>query len=374
VGSAAPGAAPPHAPAPRARIGDRVERAIEDRADVEHAIERGEAQRPPRRSLLRRAVWLAITAVSLYLVFPSVLDVLGSWRDVSKFGWGWLAAMAALQGAALACLWALQRLALRAQGWYAVITSQLAGNALSKVAPGGGAVGAALQYRMLVQAGLRQATVVAGLTAVSLLTFAAVLALPVFAVPAIVRGAADRNLVEATIIGAVVFVALFALGAVCVVFDRPLRWAGRLVQRVRNRLRRRHAEPLTGLPSRLLRERDRILGTLGPRWKRALVATIGRWAFDYATLLGALAAVGSHPRPSLVLLSFCAAQLLAQVPITPGGLGFVEAGLTAMLRLAGVAAGDAVLATFAYRLFSYWLPLPLGLAGFVAHRRRYQAA
>jgi uncharacterized protein (TIRG00374 family) len=354
------------------RVGDRLERAIEDRADVERAIERGEAQPPPRRGLMRRAVWLGITAVSLYLVAPSLIDVFGSSGDLNEFGPAWLAAMAALQLAALACLWALQHLALRARGWYAVITSQLAGNALSKIAPGGGAVGAALQYRMLVQSGLRPATTVAGLTAVSLLVFAAVLALPVLAVPAIIRGAVNQSLVQATIVGSVVFVALFAVGAASVASDRPLRWVGRIVQRVRNRLRR-HSEPLTGLPSRLLRERDRILGTLGPRWKRALLATVGRWAFDYATLLAALAAVGSRPRPALVLLAFCAAQILAQIPITPGGLGFVEAGLTAMLKLAGVPAGAAVLATFAYRLFSYWLPLPLGAIGFVAHRRRYPA-
>ena len=129
--------------------------------------------------------------------------------------------------------------------------------------------------------------------------------------------------------------------------------------------------PLTQLPQRLLRERNRILGTLGPRWKRAVAASVGRWAFDYATLLAALAAVGSHARPSLVLLAFCGAQLLGQIPITPGGLGFVEAGLTAMLALAGVSAGSAVLATFAYRLFSYWLPMPVGLAAYGWHTRRF---
>ena len=64
-----------------------------------------------------------------------------------------------------------------------------------------------------------------------------------------------------------------------------------------------------------------------------------------------------------MLLAFCAARALANIPITPGGLGFVEAGLTTMLALAGVDPGDAVLATFAYRLFSYWLPLPFGLVG-----------
>src|SRR4029078_2378409 len=130
-------------------------------------------------------------------------------------------------------------------------------------------------------------------------------------------------------------------------FDGPLAWVGRVLQRLRNR-GRRGAEPLTDLPERLLRELDRILHTLGPRWKRALLATVGRWAFDYATLLAALAAVGSTPRPAVVLLAFCAAQLLAPISGTPGGLGCVEAGLTATLALAGVSPGDAVLATFAY--------------------------
>ena len=79
--------------------------------------------------------------------------------------------------------------------------------------------------------------------------------------------------------------------------------------------------------------------------------------------MAALEAIGALPRPGLVLLAFCAAQLLAQIPITPGGLGFVEAGLTATLALAGVAPADALTATFAYRLFAYWLQLPLGLVG-----------
>ncbi|HEY7599854.1 MAG TPA: lysylphosphatidylglycerol synthase transmembrane domain-containing protein, partial [Candidatus Limnocylindrales bacterium] len=313
------------------------------------------------------------TGISLYLVAPSLIEVLGSWDDLDRLSPAWLALMAALQAGVLACVWALQYLAMRGPSWPAVISSQLAGNALAKIAPGGGAVGGALQYRMLVQAGLPGRRAVAGLTAVNLLTFAAVLAMPVLAVPAILRGGVSRDLLEATAVGLAVFVALFALGALLIAVDGVLAWVGRLIQRVRNRLRR-HSEPLTQLPDRLLRERDRIIGTLGPRWKRALAATSGRWALDYATLLAALAAVGSQPRPSLVLLAFCAAQVLAQIPITPGGLGFVEAGLTAMLTLAGVSAGAAVLATFAYRLFSYWLPLPVGLAAFGWHARRYRAA
>jgi uncharacterized protein (TIRG00374 family) len=355
------------------QVGDRLERAIEDHADAGHEIERGEAEAPPRRRLVRTVFWLAVTGVSLYLVAPSLVEVLGSWDDLDSLSPAWLGLMAALQAATLACVWALQYLAMRGPSWPAVISSQLAGNALSKIAPGGGAVGGALQYRMLLRAGLPGPRAVAGLTAVNLLTFAMVLAMPVLAVPAILRGGVSRDLLEAAAMGLAVFVALFAVGVLLIASDGALAWVGRIVQRARNRLRRR-SEPLRRLPERLLRERDRIVGTLGPRWKRALAATSGRWAFDYATLLAALAAVGSQPRPSLVLLAFCAAQILAQIPITPGGLGFVEAGLTAMLTLAGVAAGAAVLATFVYRLFSYWLPLPVGLAAFGWHSRRYRAA
>ncbi len=352
------------------RIGDRIERVVEQHADVEHEIERGEAEQPQGRSLRRTLVWLTITAVSLYLVAPSLFEVLGSWNDVDRLAPAWLVAMALLQAASLACLWALQRTAIHVHEWRPVITSQLAGNALSKVAPGGGAVGAALQYKMLVQAGVQKARTVAGLTAANLLTLAVVLALPVLTVPVLLGGGVNASLVEAAIVGLAVFTALFVVCALLLALDAPLAWVGLTIQRIRNRLRR-GASPLVGLPDRLLHERDRILATLGPRWKRALAATVGRWAFDYGTLLAALAAVGSTPRPALVLLAFCTAQVLAQIPVTPGGLGFVEAGLTATLALAGVGPGAAVLATFAYRLFSYWLMLPLGLLGAVLHRRRY---
>jgi uncharacterized protein (TIRG00374 family) len=345
---------------PAQSLGDRVETAIEHHVDTAGEIDRG--QRAGRHRLRRNVVWLAVTGVSLYLVFPSVVEVFGSWRQITRFSPASLALMAALQVGAVACLWDLQRLALHTRRWRPVIASQLASNALANVAPGGGPVGAALQYRLLVQAGLPGRSTVTALTTVNLLVFAVVLALPVLAIPALLRGAVNQNLLQAAAAGVAVFAVTAGIGAVLLSTDRPLAWVGRVVQRVRNRLRPKR-QPLTGLPERLLRERDRILETLGPRWKRALLAAVGRWILDYMSLLAALAAIGSHPRPSLVLLAFCAARALANIPVTPGGLGFVEAGLTTMLALAGVAPGDAVLATFAYRLFSYWLPLPFGLLG-----------
>ena len=351
-------------------VADRLEQALEHRTDVEGEIARGEEQRPSRRRLARTVAWLAVTGASLYLVTPALLDTLASFDDLAAIEPGWLAAMAVLQAGAIASLWWLQAIAIHTRRWHAVATSQLAGNGISKVAPGGGAVGAALQYRMLVQAGVEPSRAVSGLTAANVLTLAIVLALPVLATPALLTGPVNRDLERGAAAAVVVFVVLFALGTVVVARDAPLRWVGQAVQRVRNRLRR-HAEPLRHLPSRLLTERDRLVATVGPRWKAAIAAGAGRWTLDFASLLAALAAVGADARPGLVLLAFCTAQLLAQIPFTPGGIGFVEAGLAATLGLAGVSTGDALLATLAYRLFTYWLALPLGLAGAVVHRRRY---
>jgi uncharacterized protein (TIRG00374 family) len=325
-----------------------------------------------RARIVRSAVLLTITGVSLYLLAPSLIEVFSSAPQLKKIEPWWIAGMIALETGSYVCMVHLQRLALQARGKaFALWNSYLAGNAVGRVIPGGGAAAGALQYRMLVQAGLPGAQVATGLTVSALLTFAVLLALPVAAVPAIVIGApAPKGLERAAYLGAGIFVLLFVAGLVLFVTDRPLRWVGRTVERLHNRLLRRRP-PISGLSDRLIEQRDLIARVIGRRWWEALLFTVGKWGLDYATLVAALAAVGAYPRPSLVLLAYCASQLLAQIPITPGGLGFVEAGLTGTLALAGVSAGDAVLATLAYRLVSYWLPLPAGLVGYVAFRRRY---
>jgi hypothetical protein len=128
------------------------------------------------------------------------------------------------------------------------------------------------------------------------------------------------------------------------------------------------------LPERLLNERNLLRKSLGGAWAQALALAAGRWIFDFLSLYAALLAVGARPPLYVALLAYAAAQLLGQLPLTPGGLGVVEAGLTGTLALAGVAAAPAALATLAYRLSSFWLPLPVGLVAWIWHRRRYGGA
>jgi putative heme transporter len=325
-------------------------------------------------ALTRRGLLLAATAVSLYLLAPAILEVFGAFDELDEISPLWFPAMVALQVGSYACTWGIQRLAVRADRWGPVITSQLAANAFGRVVPGGVAASGALQYAMLVRGGVPAGAAASGMTASSLLLFGTLLALPILATPAILGGVAvDPHLARAALAGAVLFVLIVATGAASVIWDRPLELAGRAAQAIVNRLRRGR-QPVTGLPERLLRERDIVVTVLGRQWWEALLLAAGRWLLDYLTLIAAVYAVGASPRPSLVLLAFCAAQALGTLPLTPGGLGFVEAGLTGTLALAGVGGGAAVVATLAYRLVSFWLPIPAGAVAAIVHRRRYGMA
>ena len=325
-------------------------------------------------ALTRRGLLLAVTAVSLYLLAPALLEVFGAYDELDEIAPLWFVAMVVLQIGSYACMWAIQRIALRTDRWFEVVTSQLAANSFGRVVPGGVAAAGALQYAMLVRGGVPTATAASGMAASSLLVFGTLLALPLLATPAILAGVAvDPHLTRAALAGAIVFVLMAVVGAAAVIWDRPLELIGRTAQAIYNRLRR-HREPRTNLDARLLEERDVVLRVLGDKWWQALLLAAGRWVLDYLTLIAALYALGATPRASLVLLAFCAAQLLGTMPLTPGGLGFVEAGLTGTLALAGVGAGAAVVATLAYRLVSFWLPIPAGAVAAVIHRRRYGMA
>jgi uncharacterized protein (TIRG00374 family) len=324
------------------------------------------------KTVAKRAATAAVAGIAIYLVFPAITEVFASWPRLSTLDPWWLIAAIAAEVAHFACTFALQRLALRTKAWFPVITSTLAGNAITLIMPGGAAVGAAVQFRMLATSGMDTTETVGGLASFSLLGVGGLLALPVFALPIILIGApVDRGLEHAAFLGAAGFVAFAAFGAVVLTYDAPLRWAGRAAQHVANWVRRKRP-PLEGLDATLLAQRNQIRAALGQQWWQALLLSAGRLAFDYLCLLFALRATGSHPRPSLILVAYAVAGIVGMIPLTPGGLGIVEASLTGLLVLAEVNSSQALLATLTYRIASYWVPLLAGPVAYGLFEIRYR--
>lgn len=347
---------------------------------AKHGAPAARAERPSDlrhswlRGIRRRVITLGVAAVVLYGVAPAVLEVLGAYRRLTDVDPLWWIAVVAMSAAGTWCMCALQRLALNRARWFPVVTSQLAGAAFSRVVPGGSAAAAALQARMLTQSGLPPAAVGTGLTAGALLLLGALAGLPLLVLPAVLLGQRiPDGLLQTAAVGLAVFAVLFAVGALLLVSDRIMRAVGRGLRAADLRLRRGQARS-EGLPQRLFDERELLRRSLGGAWVRAVALAAGRWIFDFLSLYGALLAVGAQPPLYIALLAYSAVQLLGQLPLTPGGLGVVEAGLTGTLALAGVAAAPAALATLAYRLVSYWLPLPVGLIAWMWHRRCHGAA
>ena len=325
------------------------------------------------KALVRRIAAMALTALTFYFVFPALLRVASAWPHLSSLAPVWLLGVLVAEVTSFFCSIALQRLALRTKAWFAVVTASLTGNAVTNIVPGGDAVGASVQFQMLVRSGVDSVQAGGGLATSSLLSVAGLFAVPIFALPSVLGGlTVNPGLQFAALLGFGGFILIVVSGAVVLKYDAALRRLGHAMQWLLVRL---HRTPKAGPPlaERLLSQRNLLRADLGRNWRRATLLIAGRIGFDYLSLFAALRAVGAHPNPALVLLAYSATTVIALVPLTPGGLGIVEASLSGLLVLAGVNAGSAVLATLLFRLASYWLPIVAGGVTYVLFRRRYGA-
>src|SRR4051812_25654962 len=290
---------------------------------------------PPRRRLLRTLAGLVAAAVSLWLLRSSLGAVYRDLGDVIGVDARWLLAILGCEVVAFLAAWELNRLALRTDGWFDVAVAQLAGNAASNVVPAGGPVGAAVQLRVLASAGFEMTRAATALGALSVLGFLGLLAVPVVALPvSLVAGSGGTGLEGALWIGVALLIVVMAGVIVLVVRDGPLARVAGAVESVGRRFHRGPTD--RNLAARVLAERDSIGAAVRQRPAVVLSATVVRTAADWAALYLALLAAGAHPTPGVVLIAFGAATVAGMIPLTPGGLGFVEAGITGALAAVGI--------------------------------------
>jgi hypothetical protein len=330
----------------------------------------GSARMSRTHRFAKRAAWALVTGISIYLVLPGLVELFSTWPELNRVSITSLVAMTVLTAVSMACSWAQLGVCLHSRAWALLATSQLASGAVTRIVPGGAATASAVQYRLLADAGVDRATAATGTAASTFLNFWLLFALPLFALPAIFFGPPiDSALVESTLLSAIGFVLGGVAGALLLFWNRPLAAAGTLVDSISAR---RAARGASSQPAaeRFLEARDRVRATLARAWYWAVLGSLGRWVFDYLALVLAVWGTGQGGSAVGLLLAFVVASILGRIPLTPGGLGFVEAGLTGTLILAGVTAGNAVLATLAYRLVSYWLPIPVGALAYGVHRYR----
>jgi glycosyltransferase 2 family protein len=85
---------------------------------------------------------------------------------------------------------------------------------------------------------------------------------------------------------------------------------------------------------------------------------LGYWAFDALCLILMFEAMGVPASPLVLLVAYGVATTIATIPLTPGGIGVFETTMLATLVLLGVGS-EATIPILGYRVFNFWLPIPL---------------
>jgi uncharacterized protein (TIRG00374 family) len=200
-------------------------------------------------------------------------------------------------------------------------------------------------------------------------------AMPVVALGLLaLQGDAGVALVTASLAGVAVLVVTLAIFALALRSDHVARRVGTAMERIVSRVRRlARREPVSGWAERTSEFRAETIDLLCRRWLALTATTVVSHLSLYLVLLVALRNVGvsaAEVSPAEVLGAFAFVRLVSALPVTPGGLGVVELGLTAALVVAGGVEESVVAGVLVYRALTYLLPIPFGALTYLWWWRR----
>ncbi len=181
-----------------------------------------------------------------------------------------------------------------------------------------------------------------------------------FHVPASHHGHQSQSASILVIVAAAVGVILLgAFGGLFYLLTRGQQQASRVIRRLAAHIRFLDADRTTALVERLA-ERFAALTQDRALTRRAVGWAAANWLLDAASLWVFVAAFSHFISPIDLLMAYGLANILAAIPITPGGLGVVEFVLVSMITGFGPTAGEALSGVLAYRAVNFWLPIPFG--------------
>lgn len=319
--------------------------------------DRWRALPPPVRTGVRVVVALAVAGA---LLAPNVSDVGRALDAAGSVNAVLLTVGVAFAVAAMASLAMLTRTTLPPGGRPPILTMvriELSAMAASHTIPGGTAAGTALGFTLLHQAGVSKADagfavgvrgVGSSLVLNALLWLALAISIP--------RRGLDPVYLLVSLVGLVI------AGTVAVVAFFLVRRRAATRDRLTRASRRLPLVSAAGVPETVDHLADRLAALGSDRWLMARVTawSASYWLFDAAALFVFVSAFGETPPPDALMVAFAVGNLVAFIPLTPRGLGTLEATVITLLGALGVARASAVLGVLGWRLVNFWAPIPVG--------------
>jgi len=331
-------------------------------APVTAGTESGSPARPRRGRgwFVAKVVLFVILAwAAVQVVMANADELSGAGAYLEHASWGWIGLAAAAEALSYLSFTLLQHRLLLAGGLRVSLTPlgamSLAGNAISISLPGGTAFATVFAYRQYRRRGADEALATWTLVAFTALTAVTLAALAVFGLAIAGSDSGISGLLPLLallLIGPATAVAVLLQPRLLAVILQPFfRWTRRVT-----RFPRRD-------PTDAVDELVNRLQTVEPRprdWMAGLFYALGNWIADCACLVFAFRAVGAPVPWRGLLVAYGAAQVAANVPITPGGIGVVEGSLAIGLVAFGGSTAGTVAAVLLYRILSFWVVIPIG--------------
>jgi uncharacterized membrane protein YbhN (UPF0104 family) len=320
------------------------------------------------------ALGLAVVVGTFVFVLPKIADYGDVWGVLKELSWKQVALLlgaTALNLATYAPPWQAALPGLRFK--QAFVVTQ-ASTASTYVLPGGAAVGMGVSFGLLRRWGFAGKPVTLAIAVTGIWNQLALFFFPVLALALLTLSHEQHALLQTV---AFVGLALFVLGAgafaAALASPRAAQWVGDKSAAVTNKvLGLVHRGPVRWGGGSFVHFRNDAVGLLGRRWHVLTLATLAGQLTVFVVFFVSLRVLDVSANEVSAVEAFAAwalVRLLGSIPITPGGIGVVEVGLTAALTEFGGANAEVVAAVLLFRFLTIVPTLLLGSLAIITWRR-----
>jgi uncharacterized protein (TIRG00374 family) len=326
--------------------------------------------------LLGGAIGIAVIAVVFFVVLPRIASYQDVWAAVRGLSWPWWFALAGAAAVNVVTFAPPYMAALPGLPFRSALAVTLTSTASTYIAPGGPAVGVALSFAMLRAWGFSGRPVTIAVTLTTVWNQFVIFGMPPIALGLLtVVGETHPLLQTVALIGVAVFGGIVAAFALAIGNPRVAKQVGDwLAQAASWLLRFVRRGPVGWSGMTFMRFRRDTIGLLRRRWHWLTLSTLAGHLSMYVVLLVALRALGVSGDEVSAVESFAAwslVRVLGSIPITPGGFGIIELGLTGALLAFGGNQAEVVAAVLVYRFLTVAPPLVLGAFAGATWRRHH---
>ena len=322
---------------------------------------------------IRIVASLALVVGIFFFALPKIADLSAVWKVIAEMTPIEIASLIAATIWNIVTYWFVMMSALPGSNIWQTMKINQASTAVANTIPAGGAIGVGLTFNMYASYGFAPGVIGLSVLVSGIWNNFVKLGMPVVALALLaITGDVSSTLLFAGVAGVITLIVAICLFGAVLSSDRLAARVGRWLARVVGRLRRLvRKDPETNIAESTVTFRRDAIGLLGRRWLALTFFTLVSHLSLFLVLLISLRHVGVPASEVSTVEAFAAfsfVRLISALPITPGGLGVVELGLTAALITAGGPRPEVVAAVLVFRALTYLLPIPFGILAYLNWR------